>query len=237
MALHQHDEPTMNIVVTGDFLECIGKDERTYRRGTAAFCPAARPHSQQFGAAGLQQIIFKPADSWLDYLADCKVNLDAAPHASSPAFCDLGDKLLRELHQDDGFSAVACEGVMLEIIAAFGRKRAAAKIGGQAPAWLRAAREFMHENAFAPLTMAQIAGEAGRHEIHLAREFRRFFGIPVGAYLRRLRVEQAARLLMKPHTSISDIAQRCGFASHSHLCREFKAHFAIAPSEYRLRSR
>jgi AraC-like DNA-binding protein len=43
----------------------------------------------------------------------------------------------------------------------------------------------MHENAFVPLTMAQIAREAGRHEIHLAREFRRFFGVPVGVYLRQ----------------------------------------------------
>jgi AraC family transcriptional regulator len=237
MAQHQHDEPSMNIVVTGEFLERIGKDERTYRRGTAAFCPAARPHSQQFGATGLQQIIFKPADSWLDYLADCKVNLDGAPHASSPAFRDLGDKLLRELHQADGFSAVACEGIMLEIIAAFGRKRTAAPADANPPAWLRAAREFMHENAFVPLSMGQIAREAGRHEIHLAREFRRFFGMPVGAYLRRLRVEQAGRLLSKPQLAISEIALSCGFASHSHLCREFKAHFGVAPSEYRSRSR
>jgi hypothetical protein len=42
MEQHQHDEPSMNLVVTGEFLERIGTDERTYSRGTAAFCPAAR---------------------------------------------------------------------------------------------------------------------------------------------------------------------------------------------------
>ncbi len=87
------------------------------------------------------------------------------------------------------------------------------------------------------LIMAQIAREAGRHEIHLAREFRRFFGIPVAAYLRRLRIEQAERLLLKPQIPIGEIAQSCGFASHSHLCREFRSHFGVAPSEYRSRSR
>ena len=237
MSPHQHDEASMNIVVAGDFLERIGKDERTYTRGTAAFCPAATKHSQKFGTTGVRQIIFKPDDSWLDYLADCKAKLNEAPHTCSITFRDLGDKLFQELRHDDGFSAVACEGIMLEIVAAFGRKRAAATANTKPPAWLRAAREFMHENAFASLSMAQIAREAGRHEIHLAREFRRFFGIPVGAYLRRLRTEQAERLLQKPQISIGEIAQSCGFASHSHLCREFKAHFGVTPSAYRSRNR
>jgi AraC family transcriptional regulator len=237
MTPHQHDEASMNIVVAGQFLERIGRDERTYTRGTASFCPASTTHSQKFGATGVRQIIFKPHDSWLDYLADCKARLDDAPHSYSTTFRDLGDRLLEEMRQDDGFSAVACEGIMLEIVAAFGRSGTAAVANTKPPAWLRAAREFMHENAFVSLTMAQIARAAGRHEIHLAREFRRFFGIPVGAYMRRLRTEQAERLLLKPQISISEIAQSCGFASHSHLCREFKAHFGITPSEYRARNR
>jgi AraC-like DNA-binding protein len=40
-------------------------------------------------------------------------------------------------------------------------------------------------------------------------------------------------LLQKPQISIGEIAQSCGFASHSHLCREFKAHFGVTPSAYR----
>jgi AraC family transcriptional regulator len=85
--------------------------------------------------------------------------------------------------------------------------------------------------------MVQIAQEAGRHEIHLAREFRRFFGCSVGAYMRRLRIGRAEQLLMKPHVSISEVALSCGFASHSHLCREFKVHMGVTPTEYRLAQR
>src|SRR5277367_971603 len=92
MAPHQHDEASLNIVVSGDFLERIGRDERTYTRGTASFCPAATTHSQTFGARGVRQIIFKPDDSWLDYLADCKARLEEAPHSSSATFRDLGDR-------------------------------------------------------------------------------------------------------------------------------------------------
>jgi AraC family transcriptional regulator len=238
MPPHQHDEPSLGLVVSGVFLEHIGKDERTYSRGTASFCPASMTHSQTFGPTGVRQIIFKPDSSCLEYLTDCKVRLDEAPHTHSASFRDLGDKLLGEMRQDDEFSAIACEGIMLEIVAIFGRKSAADSATIKPPSWLRQAREFMHENACCSLTMSQIARAAGRHEIHVAREFRRFFGCSAGTYLRGLRIEEAERLLLlKRPVSISEIALSCGFASHSHLCREFKAHFGVTPSEYRLARR
>jgi AraC-like DNA-binding protein len=68
-----------------------------------------------------------------------------------------------------------------------------------------------------------------------------------GDFLERIRKDErtytrgtaakAERLLLKPDISICEIAQSCGFASHSHLCREFKAHFGVTPSEYRSRHR
>jgi len=236
MALHRHEEPSMNIVVHGGFHERIGTGERDYARGHVAFCPAGTTHSQRFGKAGARQIIFRPRDSWLDYLADSKARLDEAPHASSIALRNLGDRLLEEIRHDDGFSTIACEGLLLEIVAAFGRNGALSAAEARPPVWLSTARDFIHENAFAPLGMAQIAREAGRHEIHLAREFRRFFGVSVGTYMRRLRTERAAMLLLQPRSTISEIALDCGFASHSHLCREFKAQFGVTPSQYRSRN-
>jgi hypothetical protein len=59
-----------------------------------------------------------------------------------------------EMRQDDRFSAVACEGIMLEIVAAFGRIKTAAVASSKPPPWLRSARDFMHENAFAAISMA-----------------------------------------------------------------------------------
>jgi AraC family transcriptional regulator len=236
MAPHQHDQALMSIVVHGDFREWIGKRERDYARGHAAFFPAGLTHSQEFGAAGARQIIFKPCESWLDYLTDSKARLGDAPHASSEVFRYLGDRLLEEMQHRDALSAVACEGLLLEIVAAFGRHWTATRTDAKAPAWLRAARDFIHENAFNCPSLAQIARAAARHEIHVAREFRRFYGLSVGTYIRRLRTERAALLLLDEQSSICEIAQSCGFASHPHLCREFKAHFGVTPSQYRSRA-
>ena len=65
------------------------------------------------------------------------------------------------------------------------------------------------------------------------REFRRYFGMSVGSYLRHVRTERAAHLLRHSKSDITEIALGCGFASHAHLCRVFKVHFGLTPTEYR----
>jgi len=234
MPPHSHDDASFGIVVGGDFVERIGKSEREYASGCVTFGPPGVTHSQNFGANGARQIIVTPQESWLSYLADSRMRLDDAPFARAPVFHQLGHKLLEEIRRDDEFASVACEGIVLEIIAAFGRARVAHP-GASAPAWLNAARDYLHAHAGMSLSMKAIARAAGRHEIHLAREFRRYFGMPVGSYLRQVRTERAAHLLRHSRSNITDIALDCGFASHAHLCRVFKAHFGVSPSQYRAR--
>jgi AraC family transcriptional regulator len=234
MAPHSHDDASFGIIVGGDFVEKIGNSEREYASGCVTFGPAGVIHSQHFGAQGARQIIVTPEETWLSYLSDCRVRLDEAPFARAPVFHQLGHKLLAEIRREDQFASVACEGIVLEIIAAFGRA-GVVHPGASAPAWLNAARDYLHAHAGVSLSMKEIARAAGRHEIHLAREFRRYFGLPVGSYLRQVRTERAAHLLRYTGSDITEIALRCGFASHAHLCRVFKAHFGVSPSQYRAR--
>ncbi|HEY2445004.1 MAG TPA: AraC family transcriptional regulator [Rhizomicrobium sp.] len=233
MAAHEHDSVSFSIVVGGDFLERIGGRERHYARGHVALFPAGMTHSQVFGPPGARQIIFRPETGWLDYLADC--GLRDAPCGHAPAFQHLGERLLEEIGNDDRFSQLACEGLLLEIVGTFGRSGIAETARGRPPAWLCMARDFLHETACRSPGLAEIARAAGRHEIHLAREFRRHFGMSIGEYLRLLKTEQAARLLAAGRTGISEIALDCGFANHSHLCRAFRAQHGITPSQYRAR--
>lgn len=234
MRPHAHDDASISIVVRGGFVEYIGPRPRDYARGQIAYLPPGVIHSQTFGRLGARQIIIKPQLGWLDYLSDCKVRLSDAPHSNSPTFRALGDRLLEEIANGDDFSALASEGLVLEVIAAFGRSHGAARPAVRAPAWLCTVRDFVHEHASAaPPSMKQIARVAGRHEIHVAREFRRFFGAPVGVYARRLRIDRVAVLLLRPHLSIGHIAVQCGFSSHAHLCRDFKARFGVTPTQYR----
>ena len=233
MDRHEHGEPSLSLVVHGGFLEHIGRRTRDYTRGHVAFFPAGMPHAQTFGPLGARQVTIRPEVAWVDYLADCKAPLSEAPHANSAVFRRLGDRLLQELAHQDDFTGVACHGLMLEVVAALGRANRPTAAPGRPPAWLRAAWEHISENALRPITLTEIAQAADRHEIHLAREFGRHYGMTIGARLRRLRTEHAARLLESSSTTLTDIALESGFSSHAHLCREFKAQLGVTPSQYR----
>lgn len=237
MPAHSHAELLMSIVIRGEFRETMGKSERYYSRGHIALFPAGRTHAQNFGPSGTQQIIFRPQHDWLAYLNDCGTAIDSAPYTRGSEFSLLGGRLLQELENDDALSGVARQGILLEIVAAFGRQ--APYNGHAAPVlpWLRKTREFLHDNMCRPVTLRDVARAAGRHETHVAREFRRCFGTSVVGYIRRLRIQEAAQRLEGDEQSISAIAFDCGFSSHSHLSREFRLFYGVSPSAWRSLSR
>ena len=74
-----------------------------------------------------------------------------------------------------------------------------------------------------------------------ARLYRLFHPLGgVAAYVRQLRLERCLRELSKQHpttSTIHDVAQRWGFRSQSHFCRQFRKQFGIAPSEALERAR
>lgn len=235
MRLHDHDEASFSVIIDGGFVERIAGGARDYKRGCVTFCPAGVKHAQEFGDAGARQIILRPQAAWLAYLTDSHVALDDAPYANSALLRQLGLKLFTEMNRADEFAAIAREGIVLEIVAAFGRAGQATPPENIAPLWLRHARDYMRAHAYTTPTLKHIARAAGRHEIHLAREFRRHYGTSIGTALRQIKTERAAELLAHSRTDITEIALRCGFASHSHLCNVFKAHYGVTPSHYRAR--
>jgi AraC family transcriptional regulator len=94
----------------------------------------------------------------------------------------------------------------------------------------------MLQDRFAePLTLAEIADEVDLHVCHVAREFRRRYGLTIGAYLRRVRTAHAARRLAQSEDAIADVAHEAGFADQSHLGRVFKESMGMTPARYRAR--
>ena len=68
---------------------------------------------------------------------------------------------------------------------------------------------------------------------HFLRQFAQIVGMTPGAYLRTLRLCQAARMLRTTTTPILDIALAVGFADHPSFSRAFARHMGLTPSEYR----
>ncbi|CAB3774632.1 HTH-type transcriptional activator RhaS [Paraburkholderia humisilvae] len=83
------------------------------------------------------------------------------------------------------------------------------------------------------LSAGRIAGELNMSTSSLARVLRAN-GLSLMRYIWSLRLDQAARRLLGDvsHGEIKRIAYQCGFTSHAHFSRAFKARYGMTPSDY-----
>lgn len=228
--MHSHEVPWFCVVLRGGYEERIRSHAHEHHAGNVLFCPANAPHAQRFGANESLKLLFTPSPAGLSFLNDEGVALDDAPHRSSRAFARLGAHLAGEIGLNDSYSSLAIENLALEMMAAFARTQN----GRDMPEWLAEVREILEDDAD-PSSLEELAARVERHPVHLAREFRRHFGLTVGAYLRRKRVAHAAILLRASRMPLAEIALACGYAGQASFARAFKAVHGVTPSVYRAR--
>lgn len=71
---------------------------------------------------------------------------------------------------------------------------------------------------------------------HLTRLFRSRMDISPYGFLKRIRLEHAAQLLLSCSDAVSVVAQRVGYRNASHFVRDFRLKFDTTPLAYRHRS-
>ncbi len=84
--------------------------------------------------------------------------------------------------------------------------------------------------------LVDLARSARMSPYHFARVFRELVGMPPHAYLCRVRLEHAARLL-REGASVTEACFGSGFQNLSHFSRRFYLHFGVRASQYNLRAR
>jgi len=92
---------------------------------------------------------------------------------------------------------------------------------------------FLQEHLDDDLEPEQAAGVAAFSQFHFARVFRGLVGETLHEYVRRLRLERAARNLKQRDEPITQVALEAGFETHESFTRAFGAMFGVPPSAYR----
>lgn len=105
--------------------------------------------------------------------------------------------------------------------------------GGLAPKVLSQVIDYIHANFHQKLLLADLAMIAGLSEYHFCRMFKQSTAYTPQAYLTKIRVEYAQRLLKQSSHSLAEIALACGFNNQSHLGKQFKSEFGVTPAKYR----
>lgn len=147
----------------------------------------------------------------------------------------LASTMLAEARDDMPCAGLMLESRALELLARVLDTAADAPSGGVRPehadARLRAAQEYLAAHLDQDITLAEVARHACVSVSTLQRLFQDRLGMPVWAYLRRLRIEQARAFLERGEGTVTEAALRAGYGSPANFATAFKRHFGISPSQ------
>ncbi len=231
---HAHAQAFLSFAVQGSYWETYGSRTRHCVAPIVVFHPEGETHTDQFETARGRVVSVELSPRWLDQAHAPALEEPAELRGGEP--CWLMLRLRRELAAWDDASALAVEGLVLEILAAVVR-RSIERDGPAPPPWLRRVRDLLHARFAEPFSADEIAAVAGVHPTHLMRTFRRAHGCTVGDYVRRLRIELASGRLASSDTSLAEIALAAGFCDQSHFTKTFKRSTGLTPAEYRKAAR
>lgn len=209
---------------------------RRYRSPAASVqtIPAEAVHEDVFPDDPTPTLLVEAEPEVGETLGAYGIRLDEIQYFCDGGIAALAVRIAREVEEPDGVSALTVEGLVLELFALLARRANSDAAGiDRPPKWLDRARECVHDRFAEGFTVADVAAEVRVHPAHLAREFRRHFGAPIGEYARKLRLDSAAARLATSDESLAAIAFESGFAHQSHFTRAFKRHTGLTPARYR----
>jgi AraC family transcriptional regulator, arabinose operon regulatory protein len=94
---------------------------------------------------------------------------------------------------------------------------------------------YIEEHFNARISVSRLARRVDRSVEGLARSFKKFQGETIGRYILKVRVREAAHLLLHSDRTIDEIAERTGFPNRAYLSRMFKRITGESPGEFRRR--
>ena len=228
---HAHRALYVTCVIEGSFHELYSSGAITCRSGAVRFLPAGEVHENQI-EAGLRCLHISIDPAALEQLRQRPTIPRHPADINGLATTWLGHRLYAEFSRQDTASAIAIEGLILEMLAEIARSGPQQEAIA-APQWLKRATEIVESRFLERLSLTTIASEVGVHYVHLSRQFHKYNRCTIGELIRRRRVQYACQLLAYSQTPLAEIALMCGFSDQSHLSFLFKRYMGLSPSRFR----
>jgi AraC family transcriptional regulator len=227
---HAHANAHVGFILGGGFTETFTRKTLECRPLSVSYIAPGLPHRDDF-RNGVHCLVFEVSPARL-----AQIRHVAA--LREPVFVNGGRaawltlKMYGEGLRNDSASSLAIEGLALEILAEL--SFADTRLGEEKrPRWLEQAREFLHACFADPMTHDEVAKIVAVHPVYLATLFRRHFRCTIGEYIRRLRIDFAAREIADSDRSLCEIAVAAGFSDQSHFSKVFKHQTGLTPGNFR----
>jgi AraC family transcriptional regulator len=228
---HSHELASFTILLDGSYEEHFGRKNFSYRPMTLWWHPAEIFHKDEVGRTGGR---FFTVEIQKNKLEDLKLitKIPEMFFEKNTSLVWLSCRLYHEFKNWQNCSELVAEGITLEMLALSSRKAFVTE--KQPPLWLLRVVDKLNDEFNENIMSEQLAAEAKVHPVHLASVFRRFHNETIGEYVQKLRVSNAAKLLIDEETPLSDIAYSSGFSDQSHFTRVFKRFVGITPGAFRI---
>lgn len=82
------------------------------------------------------------------------------------------------------------------------------------------------------LSVAELAAAVNVSQTHLTNLFQRYLGVSPAKYITRIRLEECKALLGRGDRSVGEIAERMGYSSIPHFCKQFRQWTGLSPAAF-----
>lgn len=229
---HYHERPFLSFSLNSSFEETCGRHHKLIEPLTITYHPSGRVHQNRILSDGVQFIHVTLKDSLFSQLKLRLRHVENLPHLLTGDFQRICLNLYREYRNFDQFSDLIIESNIYGLFAQacrFSQQSA----GWKKPAWLKRIVARISERHIGTYSLHKLAEEVSVHPAHLARVFKENHGCSIGHYVRKLKVQDACKMLGQRDMKISEIAAATGFADQSHFTKVFKMHLGVTPLVYR----
>ena len=218
---HTHRAPHVSILVAGSFRETTGRGDRFLCHGSIGFRADESRHAVCFGPAGALILNVALRDWTGAGTPGSGVRWIGAP---APFARDLLGLAVGGREEQGAELA----DLLVDLWAAGPDRRP----HRHPPGWLRDAAERLLAAPGEP-SIAALAARLGVHRIHLARQFRRHYGMAPSTFRRRAMVSRALSGALARDGRLADAAAEAGFADQSHMARAVRESCAMSVGELR----
>jgi AraC family transcriptional regulator len=229
---HDHECANINLTLNGSFRETIGNRPQECEADSFLVKPPGESHANKYGEIGAHCLIIELSPTRFDDFRRRTNLFDAPTHFKNGLPSIITKRIYQEFRRRTSGFELMIEGLILEMLGQIARESDVSNFSPP-PRWLKEAQELIHEHFAEKLSLHAIAGTIQIHPSHLARTFRKYYHCSIGEYLRRFRIEYAAREILKFDLPLADIALMAGFSDQSHFTYEFKRQMRISPAEYK----
>lgn len=251
MPFHWHMECELILVLRGGFSLSLGGENLFLQAGESAFISSGVIHGGTPHACTYECIVFD-MDRFLQDSTICRARYAAAlgngarirtHFAPGTPAGRIVDRLFETMEKEQPGYEFTTTGLLWQFIGTVLQQRLYTgpteeeRRGSRRSQQMKNVLLRIRKDYSSPLTLKQLADEAGLAPQYFCRVFKQVTGRTPIDYLNYYRIECAAELLCATEDSITEIALSCGFNDLSYFIRLFRQMKGMSAGQFRKRHR